>query len=182
MSSCVEYKSLNELMKNGWSYFVRSGGGGPGVGIYAWEKYIELEDGTRRFASFVVADNKNAFPTNDCVDGCYYKRCFDDSQTCYTIVGNGCEAAAELVGQEVVDGTTNVKKIAVSGGLGTATASQVLAGVTFTSDSGVQQTGTLEIDSGGLVISVRIDDKTYPVTNASDPEEQPDGSYTIRIK
>lgn len=77
----------------------------------------------------------------------------------------------------------NIKKIKkVPGGLGDATPDQVLAGVTFSSKSGVQQVGTLNVDESGLTLTVRIDDEMYPIVNASAPEKQEDGSYTIKIK
>lgn len=177
--SATEYKSLNELMRNGWSYFVRGSGSGPGAGVYCWEKYEDV-DGALNFISFVVADSRNAFPSDDYVDGFYYKRCFDESNTSYTVSVGDTKVNASLVSEEIVDGN-KVKQIELTESLGDADPSKVLKGTTFTSDTGLKQVGTLEVTEGGLNISVRIDDQTYPIGNVTDMVEQDDGSYTLRI-
>lgn len=76
----------------------------------------------------------------------------------------------------------NIKKIVVPGGLGDASPNQVLAGVTFTSNSGVKQTGTLvSSDSDSVTLMVRTDDGEYPVANTDTPKKLDDGNYAINI-
>lgn len=77
----------------------------------------------------------------------------------------------------------NIKKIAVSGGLGEATPDQVLAGVTFSSDSGLKQVGTMTSSgSGAITLMVRTEDGIYPVANADAPQELDDGNYSVNIQ
>ena len=77
----------------------------------------------------------------------------------------------------------NIKKIkAVPGGLGEATPDQVLAGVTFSSQSGVQQVGTLtSVNPDAVTLMVRTEDGEYPVGNAEEPEQIDENTISLNI-
>ena len=77
----------------------------------------------------------------------------------------------------------NIKKIkVVPGGLGDATPGQVLAGVTFSSQSGVQQVGTLTpVNSDAITLMVRTEDGEYPVGNAEEPKRLDENTISLNI-
>lgn len=77
----------------------------------------------------------------------------------------------------------NIKKIkAVPGGLGEATPDQVLAGVTFSSQSGVQQVGTLtSVNPDAITLMVRTEDGEYAVGNADEPEQFDENTISLNI-
>ena len=77
----------------------------------------------------------------------------------------------------------NIKKIkAVPGGLGEATPDQVLAGVTFSSKSGVQQVGTLtSVNPDAIALMVRTEDREYPVGNVDKPEQLDENIISLNI-
>lgn len=77
----------------------------------------------------------------------------------------------------------NIKKIkVVPGGLGEAKPEQVLAGVTFSSKSGVQQVGTMTstgLDTINLM--VQTEDGSYVVGNADEPVQRDEDTISINI-
>ena len=77
----------------------------------------------------------------------------------------------------------NIKKIkVVPGGLGEATPDQVLAGVTFSSQSGVQQVGTLtSVNPDAISLMVRTEDGEYPVGNTDQPEQLDENTISLNI-
>ena len=76
-----------------------------------------------------------------------------------------------------------IKKIkAVPGGLGEATPDQVLAGVTFSSKSGVQQVGTLiSVNPDTITLMVQTEDGSYAVGNADEPVQLDENTVRINI-
>ena len=77
----------------------------------------------------------------------------------------------------------NIKKIkVVPGGLGEATPDKVLAGVTFSSQSGVQQVGTLtSVNPDAITLMVRTEDGEYAVGNADEPEQLDENTISLNI-
>ena len=77
----------------------------------------------------------------------------------------------------------NIKRIkVVPGGLGDATPDQVLSGVTFSSQSGVQQVGTLTpTGSDAITLMVRTEEVTYQVANADEPQQLDENTVSINI-
>ena len=70
--------------------------------------------------------------------------------------------------------------VSIPGGLGEAEASQVLAGVTFSSETGLKQVGTLE-PSDSIVLMVQTEDGTYPIGNANEPEQVDENTVSVNI-
>lgn len=76
--------------------------------------------------------------------------------------------------------STKIKSVTIPGGLGNADASQVLAGVTFSSETGLKQVGTLE-PSDSIVLMVQTEDGTYPIGNADEPEQVDENTVSVNI-
>lgn len=125
MQSVIDYDVLRELMKNSWSYPLRGSGssGSSGNGLYCWEKYRVLSDGTKEFVGFVAEDNKDNYPDGGTVGGYFYQRCFEENQTVYMLVTDEDEQFAQLVGKETVNLT--------------ATANDIRLGTTAVTEKGV---------------------------------------------
>lgn len=77
----------------------------------------------------------------------------------------------------------NIKRVkVVPGGLGEATPDQVLAGITFSSKSGVQQVGTLtSVNPDAITLMVRTEDGEYLVGNADEPEQLDENTISLNI-
>ena len=77
----------------------------------------------------------------------------------------------------------NIKRVkVVPGGLGEATPDQVLAGVTFSSQSGVRQVGTLtSVNPDAITLMVRTEDGEYRVGNADEPEQLDENTISLNI-
>ena len=77
----------------------------------------------------------------------------------------------------------NIKRVkVVPGGLGEATPSQVLAGVTLSRKSGVQQVGTLtSVNPDAIALMVRTEDGEYPVGNVDKPEQLDENIISLNI-
>ena len=76
MTSILECKDINELIKLGWSYPLKTGSGSVSdiTGLYCWKKYVLLNDGNKDFLNFVVSDDKMKYPNNESLDGYYYEQ------------------------------------------------------------------------------------------------------------
>lgn len=76
--------------------------------------------------------------------------------------------------------STKIKSVTIPGGLGNADASQVLAGVTFSSETGLKQVGTYEPENS-IVLMVQTEDGTYPIGNANEPEQVDENTVSVNI-
>lgn len=75
---------------------------------------------------------------------------------------------------------TKIKSVSIPGGLGEAEASQVLAGVTFSSETGLKQIGTYEPENS-IVLMVQTEDGTYPIGNVDEPEQVDENTVSVNI-
>lgn len=78
MANVLECKDINELIKLGWSYPIRStnssGSSSDITGLYCWKKYLPLKDGNKDFLNFVVSDNEDEYPNEETLNGYYYEQ------------------------------------------------------------------------------------------------------------
>lgn len=74
MASILECKDINELIKLGWSYPLKTGSVSDITGLYCWKKYVLLNDGNKDFLNFVVSDNEMEYPNGELLDGYYYEQ------------------------------------------------------------------------------------------------------------
>ena len=78
---------------------------------------------------------------------------------------------------------TKIKRVKiVNGGLGDAKPEQVLAGVTFSSQSGIQQVGTLtSTNPDAITLMVRTDESSYPIANTDEPAQLDEDTVSLNI-
>ena len=118
-------------MKGGWSYPIK-GAISSGKGLYCWEKYRILNDGTKEFVGFVAEDNEGTYPNDGIVGEYSYKRCFEEAQNVYLLVTEDGEEFVQLNGQKEVELT--------------ATANDIRLGTTAVTEKGVTE-GAKDIPS-----------------------------------
>ena len=140
ITSILEVKDINELIKRCWSYPIKAAVSS-GKGLYCWEKHKVLDDGTKEFIGFVAEDNESAYPNNGIVGDYYYKRCFEEAQNVYLLVTEDGEEFVQLNGQEEVELT--------------ATANDIRLGTTAVTEKGVV-TGEKDIPSYRTTQAVKL--------------------------
>ena len=84
---------------------------GSSKGLYSWERYKILDDGTKEFLCFVSSNNESSYPDDGMQNDYYYKRAYSESETVYILSTDNDTAHAQLINEEVVSLTATESDI-----------------------------------------------------------------------